>query len=772
MKPPGQTYIDLVLIGGGHAQISVLKSFAMSPVAGVRLTLITDVLHAPYSGMLPGFAEGLYNFDDMHINLLALARFAGARLIKNSVTDIDFLNNYIFLSDKTKLYYDVLSVNSGASPQRGQIKGGAEHGIFVKPIAHFLEQLPAEQDISGPVAIIGGGAAGCELALALNQRYSHLSEPPPFHLFSRNGRVLPAAPPLASYVMEKALTEAGITLHKGQPVTRITASHVVTQDGHRTPARHAFIVTAASAAPWIQSLALSHDGQGFIAVRPTLQSIEYDNVFAAGDVASLSHAPREKAGVFAVRAGPVLSANLRAYITGQPLKHWHPQRHYLALIGLGRKRALAMRGPFVMKAGFFWTLKEWIDRRFVQKFNELPKMKTDAQAVPALAKRLSPELGAEPEDGIYCAACGAKSDADTLARAITDACIIAAEQGADPQYLPHGDISTDAALFTASADTGSADTGSADTGSFCQSVDFISQHISDPYQFGRIAALHALSDLFVAGSQPLCASAIVTLARARTPMSASDLTLMLAGAIFELARHKATLIGGHTTVGLEPVLGFAVTGQQVNLRQPVKTNSRKTREAGTFALILTKPLGVGLVLAAEMRAQCPPASYEQALAVMLQSNADAAEILFSLSADIIMTDVTGFGLARHSLNLAKRAGQAGVCIDTSRLAVIDGVYELASAGITSSLNRHNQTAVQDSRTANSRAGFLPDLSVIEAVLFDPQTSGGILAAVRVQDAHRACQLLHAAGYDRADVIGHLSAEQPGLTLKQLQSKLD
>ena len=248
-------------------------------------------------------------------------------------------------------------------------------------------------------------------------------------------------------------------------------------------------------------------------MRPTLQTIEYDNVFAAGDVASMARKIREKAGVFAVRAGPYLAANLRAFIEKGALKNFHPQSRYLALIGLGGRQALAIRGNFVAKGAFWWHLKQWIDTRFMRKFTQLPEMQMPQPARPALADKLAPQ---PPSDSFECAGCGAKAGADVLSDALEEASALAAKNGVLPGYLPPTGIARDYGTLPLPEE-------SADITGFSQSVDFLSQHISDAYLFGRIAALHALSDVFVAGDKPIAAQAIVTLQRARPEMQKSDL---------------------------------------------------------------------------------------------------------------------------------------------------------------------------------------------------------------------------------------------------------
>ena len=746
MKQTPTDMIDLVLIGGGHAQIAVLKSFGMNPISGVRLTLVTDVMMAPYSGMLPGYVEGHHSLEDMHIDLLKLARFAGARLVKRAVKDIDFVKQNIMLGDGLNLYYDVLSLNCGAVPAAEAIMGTDAHAITVKPISHFLEKMPAPAELRGDIAVIGGGAAGCELALSLQRHYRHANTLPACHIFSRSARLLPTAPMQASVHMQDALTRNQITVHQNIAVREVTRDHVVTQDGQKTPAAHIFVVTAARPAGWISKLAVSHCEAGYIQVRPTLQTIEYDNVFAAGDVASMIGKAREKAGVFAVRAGPYLAANLRAFIEQRALKNFHPQSRYLALIGLGGKQALAIRGSFVAKGAFWWHLKNWIDRRFMRKFTQLPEMQIADAPLPALAHTLGIPHAPEPFE---CAGCGAKAGADVLLDAVQEASAIAAEKGVNPRYLPPSGIAQDYGSIP-------LPNKGADITSFSQSVDFLSQFISDSYLFGRIAALHALSDVLVAGDTPIAAQALVTLQRARPEMQKSDLTLMLCGALEELAAHQTKLIGGHTTVAGEAMLGFAVTGQsQTKVDPPALVEDDNL-------LLLSKPIGIGVILAAEMRGTCPPEAYEAAINVMLASNAPATRLIMEAVPAALMTDVTGFGVARHALNLMQRAAFSGIELWPDKLPLITGVQPLAQNNIRSSLYSHN------SKDIHLQGGAIlgAEYSAIIDLLFDPQTSGGVLTALPRSVATKICSKMHKAGYKQAAIIGKLTRRHNGISLEK------
>lgn len=749
-------YIDLVLIGAGHAQIAVLKSFGMNPVVGVRLTLITDVLNTPYSGMLPGYVEGIYSHDDMHINLVRLARFANARLINKSVTDIDFKNKTVFIQEAAPVSYDVLSINSGAVPEVNSIEGGDRFGIAVKPISHFLNQLPFPDAALGPIAIIGGGAAGCELALALHHRYNRARNPLPLHLIGSKEQLLPGRPQKAMRLITRALKKADITIHLGRPVSKISKTGLYFAEGTYLPASHIFIVTSACPAPWISDLKLTHSQDGFIAVRASLQTYEYEQVFAAGDVATLTQFPREKAGVFAVRAGPILEHNIRALIQGRHLRNWSPQAQYLAIIGLGQGDALALRGNFVHQGRFWWRFKEWIDRRFMKTFTALPAMQMDALPAPALLQQIEPELAEKAGEMMFCAACGAKTDPTTLETALRDAALIAKQQGADDAYLPNADIITDHGIISL-GERG----GSASSAPISQSIDFISQHISDPFDFGRIAALHALSDIFVAGHQPISALAMVTLARGRQSLLLSDLTQMLSGSLIELAAHRTHLIGGHTATAESSSLGFAVTGMMRDAKNGAQHHHLDLPGSGVpIALILTKPLGIGVVLAAEMRQVCSAPSYDAALKTMLTSNAEAARVLLSEDYACLMTDVTGFGLARHARNLAERAGYSGVNIFLDRLPVLCDAIQLSQAGIRSSLYQQNRNSV----SCDWREGSDGVMKAKAELVFDPQTSGGILAAVPLRLAPDICAKLGEAGYPQSAIIGSLSAQHSQVIL--------
>lgn len=733
MTPRSPDLKHLVLMGGGHAQVAVLKSLAMSPVDGLRVTLVSRDILTPYSGMLPGYLEGAYSAEDISIDLSHLARVCGARFIHGEVTAITPEARTITISGRPPMGYDLLSINTGSAPDVSAIPGASDHAVPVKPISTLLSRIaPLFDDDTPPqrIAIIGGGAAGVEVALALHHRLTELDgqnirpENIRFELIHRGERIMPEFPAAAARHLMAELSRKGIAVHCGQAAERITSSGVSLADGQNIPADLTLMVTAGVAPEVITASGLALDDRGYIAVTPTLQSVSHPDVFAAGDVATVMAAPRPKAGVFAVRAGPVLTDNLRRAVLSAPLTSWRPQRHYLALIGVGGGRAMPIRGGLTLPPSrWAWRLKEAIDRKFIAKFSDLPEM---AAPLPSpLARRMEEDLAkgtTKAKDpallAMRCLGCGAKTGWSDLDAAIRGAEAFLIDQGHDlPRRL---DTAGDSARFPAP------------DGELVQSVDAISALVDDPFLLGRIAALHALSDLFASHARPHSALAILTLPSALAALQKDDITQLLAGAMLALNHHGAELKGGHTSQADNMQVGFAVTG--------IDRGGKPYAPVDGDAVILTKPLGVGMVMAAHMKGH-PLATgklRDQALSVMATSNGPAAEVL-SAQGRLPMTDVTGFGLARHAASLLAGLGTASVEISAADLPVLEGVMALARDGVESSLTSANAAAAPVTGTS----------SLPRALLHDPQTGGGLLAIVPKAKADQVLAEINLAASEAA-----------------------
>lgn len=383
---------QLVLIGGGHSHAIALKEWGKKPLLDVELTLITDVLLTPYSGMLPGYIAGLYRFEEVHINLQKLAQFAQVKLILSPAIGLDLNKKQVICADHAPISFDILSIDIGSTPNRLTVTGASEYAIPAKPVPQLLqawEQVLShvDQNLSEPlsIAIVGGGAGGVELALNMQARLNkilqeNLTSNPEnlitFHLFHQDNQLLTNHNSWVSQNIEKLLQQRKIQLHLSQTVQAIqpirsNTYQVSCQSGLTINSHFVFWVTQASAPDWIKASGLSTDPQGFILINNTLQSVSHDFVLATGDIATMQDRPYPKAGVFAVRQGKPLSQNWRNLLLNKPLKPYFPQKRYLSLIGTGDQSAIASWGNWGWRSSWLWRWKDHIDRAFMAQFEAL-----------------------------------------------------------------------------------------------------------------------------------------------------------------------------------------------------------------------------------------------------------------------------------------------------------------------------------------------------------------------------------------------------------------
>ena len=729
---------DIVLIGGGHAHVSVLRMFGMKPVPGVRLTLITRDIHTPYSGMLPGYVAGLYDYDEVHIDLGPLARFAGARLYHGEVDGIEPGERLVHVPGRPAVHYDLLSINTGSRPRTIDVPGALEHALPVKPIDRWLRDWEALQarvlNSRGDfrLLVVGGGAGGVELALSTRHRLSKLLREPGdqaprvhYELLTDGPELLPTHNAGVRRRFMRVLGERGISVQLNSKVVRVEPNGVQVESGDFHPADAVLWVTCAAAPQWPGKSGLAVDGEGFIAVDRELRSISHPEIFAAGDIASMPD-PRPKSGVFAVRQGPVLAENLRRAAAGRPLKPYRPQKRFLGLISTGDTCAVASRGNWSWEGRLLWTWKDWIDRRFMQRFNALPEM----------ARETGPDLGgiADAEAirelstlAMRCGGCGAKVGSTVLSRVINR---LPTQRRDD--VLIGLDSPDDAAAFE--VPPGKV---------MVQSVDYFRAFIDDTYTFGRIAANHALGDIFAMGAEAQSALAIATVPYGREKIVEETLSELMSGALDTLAPTGAVLAGGHSSEGAELAFGLTVNG--------LIAKDALLRKGGMQpgdTLILTKPIGTGTLFAADMRGKAKGRWIDGAIQSMLVSNQAAATCLHRHGATAC-TDVTGFGLLGHLVEMT-RASNTDVHLDLEAVPLLDGAGQTVAAGILSSLQPQNvrlRRAVRDPESLSEHARY--------PLLFDPQTSGGLLASVPAESATSCLDELHAFGYPQAVIIGRV-----------------
>ena len=366
---------DLVLIGGGHAHVHVLKQFGERPLQGARVTLVGRDVETPYSGMIPGFVAGHYSFEECHIDLARLCARSGARLVQAEATGIDRAGRRVLLKDQPALGYDLLSIDVGSAPNVGAIAGAGQWAIPVKPIAElgrrWLEFTQRMTSWLGPlnVMVIGGGAGGVELALAIDHRLRGLAKAASLQVtLATKDEILAGQAEAARQRLRAIFQRRGIRLLEHAAAQRIERGSVQLADGQWHQADAVFVVTEASAAPWFADIGLPLDEKGFLAVDDTLASMGDDRIFAAGDCATVLAHRRPKAGVFAVRQGPPLADNLRRVLGGEAARPFVPQSRYLSILGTGDGRAVATRGAWAIEGRWVWWWKDHIDRKWMRMY--------------------------------------------------------------------------------------------------------------------------------------------------------------------------------------------------------------------------------------------------------------------------------------------------------------------------------------------------------------------------------------------------------------------
>jgi selenide,water dikinase len=692
---------DLVLIGGGHSHALVLLKWGMNTLPGTRVTVINPGPTAPYSGMLPGHIAGHYTRDELEIDLVRLARFANARVILGRAVGLDTQAKTITLHDGRKIGYDVASIDVGITSELPQLPGFSKHALGAKPLDVYAETWDRFIDsakrngTAEPVAVIGGGVAGVELAMAMAHALQQATGQSDVTLLEAGSSIL-GADPTPRAKLRKALEKTGVTIRTNADISEITAQGPRLSTGDLIPAGLTLGVAGALPQPWLQDTELPLH-QGFVIVQPTLQIEGQDDLFAVGDCAHLAHAPRPKAGVYAVRAAPVLFDNLRARLTGHALRPFKPQADYLKLISLGRKSALAEKWGRVWQGPLLWRIKNRIDQKFMRMFRELPEMpKPSAPQIATLG--VSEAFGDRQP---ICGGCGAKVGPKTLGDVLS--------------RLPKPNR---ADVLTGRGD----DAAVLSIGGRKQvlTTDHLKAFTNDPAVMARITAVHALGDIWSMGAKPQAVLVNIILPRMSPALQARTMAEIMEAANDIFAPQEAEIVGGHTTQGPEMTIGFTITGLT---QAPVTQAGARVDDI----LILTRPLGTGVLLAAEMQAKANGRHIAKMLQTMAQPQGQAAEILRVAHA---MTDVTGFGLAGHLQAICTASG-VGAEIDLDSLLAYDGAIDLSQSGIKSTIYNENLTAAPVINMHGPKA----------ALLHDPQTAGGLLAAVSPTQADKVLSQL-------------------------------
>ncbi len=706
----------LVLLGGGHSHILLLKKLGMRPVSGLITSLVTPDATMIYTGMLPGYIMGNYDQDNIQVDLVKLANYAKSAIIFDSVKSLNLLEKSLGLEERGPLSFDILSIDIGINYSLPKIKGFAKYGVPVKPFKEFLSSwktylngLESRSHVA-TIALIGGGAAGCELALAMNIKLRNIGYEPIITLIDReiiaSNLPLGARKKLVSY-----LKLNNIIFKENSQISHISNKKVHFVSGEEIGSD--FIVSTAGGRPhaWLANTKLRLEN-GFIETSQKLQSISHNFVFASGDCATIKNYPRQKAGVFAVRAAPTLYKNLGKYLNSKELINFTPQKRFLQALTLENRNALVFRGENSIKGYIPWVYKDFVDRSFVKKFSIRASMNSD-----------NSNLHSEAQQPL-CGACGAKVGNNVLERVLRKL----------PTSAPGmiNKIGDDAAILKM------------DGSLKVLTTDHLRKFCEDPWKMARITAIHSLGDIWAMGAEPESVLSHITIPEGSTVFQETYLTEIMDAANEVFLTEGASIVGGHTTKGIELVIGFTILGSVTT--RPVSTNEALPSDK----VILTKPIGVGTILAGEMQGLSRGVWIKRAHDWMMLSQGKIAKIIREKAT--AMTDITGFGLAGHLMKICQDSNLAArLYID--ELPILEGAVELTELGVRSTLfeeNRDNNPGVKFS-TAQSKW----------PLLFDPQTSGGLLASIPEKDVKAVLSKLKNQGFSCA-IVGELISGKPGI----------
>ncbi|MDB5334808.1 MAG: dehydrogenase-like protein / Selenide,water dikinase [Planctomycetaceae bacterium] len=729
MNSPPQFTRDLILVGAGHTNLHIVRQWRMRPVRDVQLTLISPFSRATYSGMLPGTLAGLYRPEEMQIDLYRFTAGTGIRLIVAEATGLLPDERLITFADRAPMRFDVAAVGIGSVPGQRELWEHSSRVLSIKPMATFLSRLEAavsRHPVSQPLrcVIVGSGAGGTEIAFCLDQWLQRRGIAHHLTLLDGHDEILPGYVPAFIRRARRLLDERGIEVHLGQHVAAVSESagrdlaELRLSGGATLTADIIIWATSASPPTVLDQFKLPKTDGGFLAVRATLQTTADVPVFVVGDTASFVDQRVPKAGVYAVREGPILWENLQNMLAGRDLVDYRPQRDFLSLLATGDGRALLQYKGWTQHGTWAWKLKDHIDRKFMRMYQDYqPPQMAGGESSRATV--------------MHCGGCGSKVGSELLSR------VLQRLRTAFPEITKSIDAPDDAFVLAPQVIRPEV-----------FSVDYFRAFLDDPYLLGRVTVLHALSDLWAMGAVPRGVQAIVTLPYGSVHVQQELLLQLLSGAARELAACGVELWGGHTIEGPQLQLGFSVAGQ-LNGTNPWRKSGLRPGDH----LLLTKRLGTGTLLAAHQRGLCRAEWFDQMVAEMLVSNQQSREVAREFDV-YAATDVTGFGLGGHLLEMLT-ASRCSAVISSEALSrsLLPGFAELAGEGIESTLAPANRESVR-SHLAKEHATTNGDL----AALIDPQTSGGLLLGVAVDQVAELLSAMRTVGYTNAVQIGVVHAE--------------
>jgi len=676
---------QLILIGGGHANVQVLRKLCTNNIKGLHTILINEHFEATYSGMTPGYIHKDFSKEEISIDLQRLCFNAGATFIRDKVVKIETNYQELELQNLPSMHYDLLSVNTGSISNTKGIKiENSSRCFFVKPISLLVKNLSEIDQIiknkKSKIAIIGGGVASYELAFSLSRRYGNNLE---INILGKNILKEKNLNKKSKKYLKKISNYLGIKEIQGEVIS-ISETHLTLKSGVIFECDLSLVSSGADIETWLSKSSLNKDKNGFIAVNDNLLSTNHESIFVTGDACSLENNFRPKSGVMAVRQGEVLKENIFNKLTGRPLIKFRPQKNWLYLVGTYENYALLNYFFLSFHGRWCWRLKEWIDRRFINKF------KFSSNII--MAKK-NFELEKSKNIKMYCQGCGSKVSKNTLVNFLK-------AENSNPEL-------SDASIINTS------------TSSLLQSIDHIKLFTSlNPFDFGIISYLHSQNDILSSGGSVQTISVSQALPYSEGKIENFYMEYFMKGIKSESIKDDSVIVSGHSYQSKEP--GITITMNGVFKKQISKNQGQEND-----LIYLSKPLGTGYLLAAYFNNSdfLSSTDFLNILEWLKKGNSKASEISKSFNSNIT-TDISGFGLGSHLLDICK-SSKLSAEIKLNKELLINENIEI--------LENFKSTGFENNYSASVNDISISDSNKLKNILYDPQTNGPLLLSIHKKD---------------------------------------
>ena len=675
---------QLILLGGGHSNIQVLKKLCMSEYIGLKTVLISENYEATYSGLTPSYLQNQIKKNKISIDLQRLCFNAGATFIKDCVISLDTNNQIINLQNHPSIDYDLLSINTGSISKKIDIKIHDQAKIImVKPINLFVELIQKIDNLvkksdNTHITIIGNGIAGYEICFSLHQRYKNkvtitligskkISEK---NINSQSKKKLKNICKIIG-INEKI----GIIREIGKKEIFLLNGEIIKSDIN-------FLSTGASAPKWLNKSLVRTNSDGFAMVNEYLQSLNFENIFISGDIASSEINPRPKSGVMAVRQGEILKENIFFKLQGKPLTKYNPQKNWLYIINTLDQKALINYYFLSFHGKWCLKLKFYIDNTFMNKFKFPDKTK--------MKKKVISLKGYESlSNKMYCQGCGSKVSKNTLVNFLKK------------EEVNH-ELSDASTILT-------------NTSSLIQSIDHIKLFSSfNPFDFGVISYLHSQNDILSGGGSVKSLSVSLALPFSEGATEKFYMEYFMKGIQSEAKKDKSIIASGHSFQSIEPGITITMNGA-------IEEKLSKNQAQESDLIYLSKPLGTGYLLAAYFKNTDLLTSddFQYLINYLKTGNKEIAQIAKKYHCNV-MTDISGFGLASHLGDICKSSNL------TARISLNSEILINSNINI---LKKYQSTGFKNNYLSSSKEISISEEHLLKNILYDPQTNGPLLFSI-------------------------------------------